>query len=230
MEDEKKSDGSTWSHKATTDPPEEHHDATDKEDQIRLRNTLRSNINTSEALLAIMMAPTQMTRSHPVPTKINLHVEHIERMCNLAYEVAEDLIDIKPTCRNHINDTELTDFYTSMIDIGHKALATYKNLCTRETSITRASLALTQAIRSVQHSKDIRKKGATKIAKANHAKITIDYDYLEQEVTTHGNCLTAEDHVITRGMDRREEWREQMGKITEDLYNLISTISSNNIP
>ena len=58
----------------------------------------------------------------------------------------------------------------------------------------------------------------------------MDYDYLKQEVTEHRNYLTAEEHIITKGMERREKWREQMDQITRELSVLITTITSNNIP
>ena len=57
----------------------------------------------------------------------------------------------------------------------------------------------------------------------------MDYDALEQEVTQYGNYLTAEDHVITKGMKMREPWREQTGQITKDLSDLIATVNNNNI-
>ena len=36
--------------------------------------------------------------------------------------------------------------------------------------------------------------------------------------------------MITKGMEMREEWREQMEQITKDLSDLITTIYSNSIP
>ena len=42
-------------------------------------------------------------------------------MCNLTYDVADDLLDIDPGCRDHINDTELKNFSTSIINIGCRA-------------------------------------------------------------------------------------------------------------
>ena len=63
----------------------------------------------------------------------------------MAHEIADDLLDIEPTCSNHINDIELKDFSTYMINIGRKASAIYGELCTWEASISRASLALQKA-------------------------------------------------------------------------------------
>ena len=66
---------------------------------------------------------------------------------------------------------------------------------------------------------DYRQREATENAKS-----------LKQDVTQHGNYLTAEDHVITKGMKMREPWREQMEQITKDLSNLVATVNNNNIP
>ena len=189
-----------------------------------LKEMLRSRIHTSEALLATMTTPTQS------PAQIILHVGYIERMSELARKVADDLLDIDPTCRDHINGTELKEFSTSMINIGRKASAIYGNLCTWEASITRACLALNQAMRSIQHGMDHRKEGAVELAKADHTCITMDYDYLKQEVTQYGSYLTSEDHVITKGMEMREEWRNQKENITRDLYNLITRKVSPSLP
>ena len=65
--------------------------------------------------------------------------------------------------------------------------------------------------------KDYRKEGAIATAKCDHAYISYDYDCLVQKVTEHENYLTAEDHVITKGMKQREEWRRQMGQINKEL-------------
>ena len=38
------------------------------------------------------------------------------------------------------------------------------------------------------------------MAKCNYANITIDHDYLLEEVTEHKDYLSAEDHIIIEGM------------------------------
>ena len=95
-----------------------------------LKERLRSRIHTAEALLAIMTTPDQVVCSAPVAVQVILHVGYIKRMSDLTYDVADDLLDIDPGCRDHINDTELKDLSTSMINIGRKASATYGDLCT----------------------------------------------------------------------------------------------------
>ena len=128
---------------------------------------------------------------------MTLHVGYIERMRDLAYEVAIDLIKIEPRHREHINDAELKDLNTSMIDIGHRASASYKGLCTWEASIARANLELQTATKAIHEEEDHRHMEATQMAKCDHANITMDCNYLENEVTKYENYLTAEDQVIT---------------------------------
>ena len=57
-------------------------------------------------------------------------------MSDLTYKVDSDLTDINhPSAgRDHVNDAELKDFSNSIIDIGRKTSAFYKDLCTREAS------------------------------------------------------------------------------------------------
>ena len=97
-----------------------------------LKDRIRSNIHTAEDLLATMMTPAQG------PSQITLQVEYLKRMSGLTYKVNNGLLDIDPVCRDHINDAELKDFSTSMINIGRRASTIYKDLCTREASIARA--------------------------------------------------------------------------------------------
>ena len=140
--------------------------------------------------------------------EILVHVEYLEQMSNLVDGVAEDLLDIDPGCRDHINDTELKDFSTSIINIGCRASTIYADLYTWNAPITKAGRGLHQAMETVQHGKDHRQRLATEIAKSIHTCIMLDHDYLKQEVIQHGNYLTAEDHLITKGMERRESWRK----------------------
>ena len=150
-----------------------------------LKDRVCSSIHTAEDLLATMMTPAQS------PAQITLHVEYLKRMSGLTYEVEKDLL------------VELKDFITFMIYIGRRASAIYKDLCTWETSISRAHTELLYTRKSVHEGKDYRKRGAIGIAKCDHANISYDYDYLVQEVTEHENYLTAEDHVITKGIKKR---------------------------
>ena len=81
----------------------------------------------------------------------------------------------------------------------------------------------------IQNEKNLRQKKATETAKSIHTHIKMDYNALEQEITKHGNYLTAEDHEITKGMEKREPWREQMEQITKSLSDLIATVINNSI-
>ena len=182
---------------------EKHHDVANEENQPGFKETdssillnpnqpiikekLRIKVRTSEALLEMMTTPTQEVCSAPVASQMTMHVGYIERMRDLAYEVAIDFINIEPNHKDHINDAELKDLNTSMIDIGHRASSNYKGLCTWEASITRANLELQTAIKAVQEEKDRRQLGATQIAICDHANITMDCNYLEEEVTEHKN-------------------------------------------
>ena len=79
----------------------------------------------------------------------------------------------------------------------------------------------------IQDEKNFRQKKEKETAKSIHTNIKLDYDALEQEITKHGNYLTAEDHVITKGMKKREPWRKQMEQITKSLSDLIATVNNN---
>ena len=74
------------------------------------------------------------------------------------------------------------------------------------------------------------KLGTTETAKCNYANLTLDHEYLLEEVMEHEDYLSAEDHVIIQGMKQREEWKEMMNKITRELLHLTSTITSHSIP
>ena len=52
---------------------------------------------------------------------------------------------------------------------------------------------------------------------------------MKQEVTQHGNYLTAEDHIITEGMKLRKPWKKQIAHITKDLVNLKALINTHNM-
>ena len=194
-----------------------------------LKDRVRSSIHTAEDLLAIMMASTSSQ------ALTNVHVGYIKKMKSLTYNVAIELLGIKPMCRDLINDVELKDFSTSMIDISHKASNLYIDLCTRmdptqTTKIHTANLVLQIAIQDIQRDADHTKLGTTKMAKGNYANITINHDYLLEEVMKHKDYLSAEDHIIIEGMEQREEWKKSMDQITRELLHLTITITSHNIP
>ena len=124
----------------------------------------------------------------------------------------------------------LKDFGTSIIDIGHRASAIFKDLCTREDSISRAHLNLIYASKAAREGKELRRQGAIVMAKCDHEFITSDCNNLVEFVTKHGDYLPAEDHITTREMERRKYWLGKMGLITEELSLLITTVNSNIIP
>ena len=75
---------------------------------------IRDSINDARDLLAKIMTATL----HPAP--ISKHVKDIAMMTPLAYIVDAYLMDTQPTCRD-LNDMEIRDFSTSMIEICHRA-------------------------------------------------------------------------------------------------------------
>ena len=50
-------------------------------------------------------------------TQETLHVEYLEQMSGLINDVAINLLNIDPGCRDHINDAELKDFNTYIVPI-----------------------------------------------------------------------------------------------------------------
>ena len=57
----------------------------------------------------------------------------------------------------------------------------------------------------------------------------MDYDYLKEEVTRHGNYVAVQDHVIVNEMKMREPWKKQMKQIAKDLSDLTAQINTNDI-
>ena len=55
------------------------------------------------------------------------HIGYILDMTNLTYAVPVEIINHYPTSRDLINDMEIRDFNTSMIDISQRASAIYTN-------------------------------------------------------------------------------------------------------
>ena len=90
-----------------------------------LKPRVHDSVKAAEDLLTIMMTSTLS------PALMNVHVGHINKMKNLTYNVASELLGIKPMCRDRSNDMELKEFSTSMIDIGHRASNHYTDLCSR---------------------------------------------------------------------------------------------------
>ena len=104
---------------------------------------------------------------HPVPT--NTHVGYIIKMTNLTYAVDIELMETKPTCRD-LNDMEIRNFSTSMIDISHRASTFYTSLSTRLDPADAAKLlvvnrTLQNAMQNIQRDVCLVKKGTTEKAK-----------------------------------------------------------------
>ena len=91
-------------------------------------------------------------------------------MTSLIYGVALELLEIKPTCKDLINNMELRDFSMSMINISHRASTFYTNLSTRldpkdDARVLIVHRALQTAIHDVQREVCYVKKGTIEKAK-----------------------------------------------------------------
>ena len=129
---------------------------------------------------------------------------------------------------------ELRDFSTSMIDISHRASTFYTNLGTRMdptqiVEILTANTKLQKATQDIQRDSNLMKLGTTETAKCNYANLTLDHEYLLEEVMEHEDYLSAEDHVIIQGMKQREEWKEKINKIARELLHLTTMITSHSM-
>ena len=92
--------------------------------------------------------------------KTKQHVKHLQKMCHLTYKVDNDLLDINCEGRDHVNDEELQDFGNSIIDIGRRTSAFYKDLCAKEVSIFNANTNLLYARQRAHEGKEFRRKCA----------------------------------------------------------------------
>ena len=119
---------------------------------------------------------------------------------------------------------------TSIIDIGRRASALYKNMCTKEESIDSAHIGMLYARQAAHKGKDYRRQRAIRIAQRDHASIDYDCKNLIEEVTRHKDYPTAENHDINKKARRRVNWKGQMELINKAFSLLTTTINSNNIP
>ena len=119
-----------------------------------LKDRVRSRIHTAGTFLATM------------ETQENLLVEYLEQMSSLINDVANHLLNIDPGCRDHINEVELKDSETSILDIGYEASDIYADVYTYIANITEAGRKIDKAIKAVQHGRNHRQRGATEIAKS----------------------------------------------------------------
>ena len=100
--------------KRTPLPPPPNHTKTSDMSNIRnLKERIHNSIQTAEDTLETMKTSTQTS----------LHVSYIRRMSSLTHKVNSDLMDIDQTGNDHINDTDLKKYGTSIIDIGRRAFA-----------------------------------------------------------------------------------------------------------
>ena len=116
----------------------------------RLKYGIRSSVLTAEKLLATMMATA----------KTKQHVRHLNKICHLTYKVDNDLLDINCEGTDHVNDEELQDFGNSIIDIGRRSSAFYKDLFDKEVSIFNANTNLLYARQRAHEGKEFRRKYA----------------------------------------------------------------------
>ena len=130
---------------------------------------------------------------------------------------------------------EIRDFSTSMFDIIRRASTFYTNLSTQmnptdATKLLDANNTLQKAMQNIHRDSCLVKLGTTEMAKCNYTNLTLDHEYLLEEVIEHKDYLSAEDHIIIQGMRQRKEWKEMMNKITKDLMHLTTTTTNHNIP
>ena len=182
-----------------------------------LEDRIRSKIHTAKNLLATM------------ETQEILHVKYLEQMSSTISDVAKDILKIDTDRKNHINDVDIKDFETSIIDIGYEASNIYADVYTYIAPITEAGRKLDKSIKAVQQGRNHRRKRETETAKSTHMCITLDYDCLRQEVTQHRNHPTIKTHEITKGLERRESWKSQMHQLKKDLCNLMTMVDIYNI-
>ena len=115
-----------------------------------LKDRIRNSIQAAEDTLETMKTSAQ----------IPLHVSYIKRMSRLTYKVNSDLMDIDQTGNDHINDTDLKNYGTSIIDIGRRASAIYKN---KAESIDSAHLGMLYARQAAHEGNDYRRQRAIRI-------------------------------------------------------------------
>ena len=169
-----------------------------------LRSRLRGRIHTTRVLLTEMSAPVQSSSQEIA------YEGHIKRIRNLTLEADTDILGIAADHEGDINATELENFKASLQDIERETSTAYKDHCTWKGSITRPqsrthhSPNTTSSNADVQDRQAHRLVQATETAKAAYINIKADSDIMKQEVTQHGNYLTAEDHIITEGMKSRK--------------------------
>ena len=131
-----------------------------------VKKCISYNIHTAEDVLAGIMATPQN------PTQINLHIRHLKYMSGLTYLVEEDLMKLSALGRDHAIDTELKDFGDSIIDIGRRASAFYKDLCAREASISKANTNLLYARKAAHKGTEYRRQAALHLGQAQDEQQT----------------------------------------------------------
>ena len=139
--------------------------------------------------------------------QISLHVSYIRRMSSLTHKVNSELINTDQTGNNHINDTDLKNYGTSIIDIGRRASALYKNMCTKEESNDSAHIGMLYPRQAAPKGKDYRRQRAIGIEQRDHPSIDYDCKNLIKEVTRHKDYPTAENHDINKKATRRVNWK-----------------------
>ena len=100
-----------------------------------------------------------------------------------------DSLDIETNYKNNIETTELDIIRASITNIERRTSTTHIDLCTWRTSNTRAR--------------------RQEEAKSVYTHIESSYAALSQEITRHGDYLTAEDNVISEGLKMEKPWKEQ---------------------
>ena len=164
-------------------------------ESLKLR--VRDSISIARDLLTKMTTTT----SHPDPA--GTHAGYINRMTSLTDAVATELLKTRPTCRD-LNDMELRDFTTSMIDISQRASTFYTNLGTRMdptqvVEILTANTKLQKATQDIQGDYHFMKLGTPETAKCIYANLTLDHDYLLEDVMEQRNTSLRRITSLSKG-------------------------------
>ena len=108
-----------------------------------LKDWISHNIHDAEKFLAFMRRPAEN------PSQIKGHVRILKYISSLTYLTEDNLKNLSALGRDCATDAEIQDFGNSIIDIGRRESAFYKDLCAREASISDANTDLLYARKAV---------------------------------------------------------------------------------
>ena len=90
-----------------------------------------------------------MKRPAENPSQIKGHVRILKEISSLTYLTEDIFKNLSALGKDCATDAEIQDFGNSIIDIGRRASAFYKDLCAREASISDANTDLQYARKAV---------------------------------------------------------------------------------